>query len=42
MKITVMGVLVVIGGVLLVALVVYILEQGSNEDVKGNDRPNPA
>jgi hypothetical protein len=41
-KITVMGVLVVIGGVLLLALVVHILEQGSNEDGTGNDQPNQA
>lgn len=42
MKITVMGVVVVIGGVLLLALVVHLLEQGSNVDGKGNDQPNPA
>ena len=42
MKITVMGVLVVIGGVLLLALVVHILGLGSNEDGKGDDQPNPA
>jgi hypothetical protein len=38
MKITVMGVLVVIGGVLLLALVVHMSEQGSNGT--GNDQPN--
>ncbi len=42
MKITVVGVLVVMGGVLLLALVVHILEQGSNEDGKGDDQPNQA
>jgi hypothetical protein len=42
MRITVMGVLIVIGGVLLLALVVHILEQGSNNDGKGNDQPNQA
>jgi len=42
MKITVMGVLVVIGGVLLLALIVHILEEGPNEDGKSNDQPNPA
>jgi len=43
MKITVMGVLVVIGGVLLLALVVHLLlAQGSNVDGKGNDQPNQA
>jgi len=40
MKITVIGVLLVIGGVLLLALVVHILEQGPNEGGKGNDQPN--
>jgi hypothetical protein len=39
MKITVMGALVVIGGVLLLALVVRILEQGSNENGNGDDQP---
>lgn len=39
MKITVMGALIVIGSVLLVALIVHILEQESNETGKGNDQP---
>jgi hypothetical protein len=42
MRITVMGVLMVISGVLLLALVLRILEQGSNNDGKGNDQPNQA
>ena len=42
MKITVMGVVMVIGGILLLALVVRILEQGSNENGKGDDQPNQA
>jgi len=42
MKITVMGVLVVIGGVLLLALIMHTLAQGSNENGKGDDRPNQA
>jgi hypothetical protein len=40
MRITVMGVLVVIGGVLLLALVVHILEQG--EGGKNDGQPNQA
>jgi hypothetical protein len=39
MRITVMGALILIGGVLLLALVVHILEPGSNNDGKGNDEP---
>jgi hypothetical protein len=38
MKITVMGILMLIGGVLLLAIVVRMLEQGSNGT--GNDQPN--
>lgn len=36
MRITVMGVLIVIGGIVLLALAVRILEQGSNESGKGD------
>jgi hypothetical protein len=42
MRITVIGVLVVIGGVLLLALLVHILKQGSNEGGKGEDQPTQA
>jgi hypothetical protein len=42
MKITVMGVLVVIGSVLLIAVVVHILEQGSNKNGKGDDHRSQA
>ncbi len=38
MRITVMGVVIVIGGILLLAVAVYILEQGTNTDGKGNDK----
>jgi hypothetical protein len=38
MRITVMGVVIVIGGVLLLAVAVYILQQGTNTDGKGNDK----
>ena len=38
MKITVVGALVVIGGVLLLALVLYAVGQNSNQAGKGNDQ----
>ena len=42
MKITVMGALVVIGGVLLLALVLYAVAQNSNQANENNDQPtNP-
>ena len=36
MRITVMGVVIVIGGILLLGIAVYILERGTNTDGKGN------
>jgi len=43
MKITVMGmILIVVGGVVLLALVAYLLEQGSNDKGKDDDQPSPA
>lgn len=42
MRITVMGVLIVIAGIVLLALAVRILEQGSNKNGQGNDQPKQA
>ena len=42
-KITVMGVLVVIAGVLLLGLIVYAVGQGKNETGQNNEQPiNPS
>jgi len=40
MRITVMGVFIVIGVVLVLAFVVNTVQPGSNETGKSNDRPN--
>jgi hypothetical protein len=42
MRITVVGFLVVIGGILLLAFVVKSLTSGPNETSKIDDQPNPS
>jgi hypothetical protein len=42
MRITVMGVLMVIAGVLLLSIVLTAVQRGSNETGKNNDQPNPS
>lgn len=42
MRITVMGVLIVIGGVLLLALALHVIGQGSTQPGRPNDQSNPS